>query len=311
MARPGLTQHRKFLRLARTLGSAPLALGCLELMWEKCYLNGEAYLGDAVDVEAAAQWPGESGALCRALLEAGGEGNAGFIEEIQDRPGHFEVHDLFDHAPRYVGKRLTREIERKEKGANLSEIRAAAGRRGAEVTNGKRAASSQQVDGKRSATCRENPANGQQIAATPAPAPAPAPAPIKETACAELPPAPPAPEPLLPSEPPIAELPCVGRGPSAWPISQRQLDEWALAFPRLDLHHEIRKMRLWLEANPARRKTFRGMAAFALSWLGRAQDSPTPGSSRASPPPRTPQADQSLRHQVSAMSWPSLPAGNP
>lgn len=54
MARPGLTQHPKFRRLARLLGSAPLALGCLELMWEVCYQNGDPLLGDAVDVEAAA-----------------------------------------------------------------------------------------------------------------------------------------------------------------------------------------------------------------------------------------------------------------
>ena len=114
MARPGATQHRKFLRLARTLGSEPLALGCLEFMWQRCYQNGDDYLGDVVDVEAAAHWDGEPGKLCAALLAAGGDGNHGLIDEPEDRPGHYRCHDLFDHAPDYVSKRRTRELERKK-----------------------------------------------------------------------------------------------------------------------------------------------------------------------------------------------------
>ena len=160
MARPSLTRHRKFLRLARTLGSAPLALGCLELLWEKSYENGDPYLGDALDVEVAAQWKGESGVLCNALLSAGGDGNQGFIEEVDGRPGHFQVHDLFQHAPRYVGKRLERELRRKANGLTLSQIRADAGRRGAAATNAKRSA--------KDTNCS---ANEQQFGGTPAPAP--------------------------------------------------------------------------------------------------------------------------------------------
>lgn len=112
MARPGLTQHRKFLRLARVIGSAPLALGLLEFMWERCYQNGEPYLGDETDVEAAANWSGEPGALAKAFLEAGGTGNPGFIDEDPDRPGNYLCHDLFDHAPDYVAGRRKKEQER-------------------------------------------------------------------------------------------------------------------------------------------------------------------------------------------------------
>src|SRR5215831_4700111 len=108
MARPGLTKHRKFLRLARVVGSVPLALGHLELLWEKCYESGDDYLGELIDVEAAAQWAGAPGELCEAFLSAGGEGNWGFIEEIKDRPGHYRCHDLFDHAPDYVARRRER-----------------------------------------------------------------------------------------------------------------------------------------------------------------------------------------------------------
>ncbi|MFY9560150.1 MAG: hypothetical protein WAQ52_07945 [Terriglobales bacterium] len=164
MARPGLTQHRKFRRLARALDSEPLALGCLEFLWETCYQNGDDYLGDVLDVEAAAHWDGEQEKLCTALLTAGGDGNHGFIDELDDRPGHYRCHDLFDHAPRYVSRRLQKEMEREANGVSISEIRAAAGRKGAAVTNSKRTANV----GKESA-------NGQQFVVTPAPAPAPAP----------------------------------------------------------------------------------------------------------------------------------------
>src|SRR5207245_3531876 len=170
MARPGLTQHRKFLRLSRTLGNAPLALGCLEFLWEKCYQNGDDYLGDEVDVEAAAQWPGKPGDLCRALLEAGGDGNLGFIEKIEGRSGHFRCHELYHHAPKYVSKRLERELERKEKGVTISELRAEAGRKGAAAKHGKREATDQHPE----ANGKQTMANGRQIASTPAPAPAPA-----------------------------------------------------------------------------------------------------------------------------------------
>jgi hypothetical protein len=163
MARPGLTQHRKFARLARAVGDEAIALGCLEFVWEVCYQNGDDYLGDELDVELAAHWRGEAGKLFRALLDAGGEGNSGFIDELEERPGHYRVHDLFDHAPTYVFRRLRREIERRANGVTLSEVRAAAGRKGAEITNGKR----RQTGDKQVAPA-------WQLAATPAPAPAPA-----------------------------------------------------------------------------------------------------------------------------------------
>ena len=161
MARPGLTKHRKFLRLARAVGNVPLALGCLEMIWSQCYENGEDYLGDAVDVESAAQWLGTPGALCSSLLAAGGDGNSGFIEEIEDRPGHFRCHDLYDHAPEYVRKRMDRENARRAAGVTLREVRAAA------ANERWRRAKDMQTD----ASGKHMDASGT----TPAPAPAPIP----------------------------------------------------------------------------------------------------------------------------------------
>ena len=115
MGRPGLTQHRKFRRLARTLGSALVARGAVEFMWDTCYENGDEFLGDSADVEAAARWDGESGRLTKALLDAGGGDGQGFIEEVAGRSGRYMVHDLWHHAPDYVRKRRAREDERRRK----------------------------------------------------------------------------------------------------------------------------------------------------------------------------------------------------
>lgn len=112
--------HRKFLRLCALL-RLPVAhvRGILEMVWGVAYEYGDPYLGDRIDVEAAAQWTGEPGVLTRALLECGGDG-AGFIEAVADRPDRYQVHDLWDHAPDYVRRRRERELERRQKGMTLA-----------------------------------------------------------------------------------------------------------------------------------------------------------------------------------------------
>lgn len=115
MARPGLDRHVKFRRLVRMLEEPrPHVRGYLELLWEVAYENGDPVIGDAEAVEAAAEYPGEPGKLFRALLACGGDGRVGFIEEADDEPGQFQVHDLHDHAPGYVANRAARETERRK-----------------------------------------------------------------------------------------------------------------------------------------------------------------------------------------------------
>jgi len=126
MGRPGLTKHRKFIKLKKLVNSAAIALGSLELIWDSCYESGDDYLGDSQDVEGLADWNGEDGALASALLAAG------FIDELDDRPGHYICHDLWHHAPSYVQRRAEREAERELKGVSLSEQRSAAGKKGME-----------------------------------------------------------------------------------------------------------------------------------------------------------------------------------
>ena len=144
----------------------------------RCYENGDPYLGDATDVEARAGWGGREGALVAALVEAGGPGHAGFIEEggspwwPDGEPRTYRVHDLFDHAPRYVKRRVHLEAIRQADGRTISELRAEAGRKGGKQTASKRAASGQQTGSKLLPGSDNGAANGQQTVATPAPAPA-------------------------------------------------------------------------------------------------------------------------------------------
>jgi hypothetical protein len=104
-------------------------------------------LGDAEDVELAAEW-GDSrrkaGDWFNAVLKCG------WVDEVE--PGRYEIHDLLDHAPDYVRKRAYRHEQRKDKGL----------RRKTADTGGQRQASQS----------RQSENGG-----TPAPAPAPAPSP--------------------------------------------------------------------------------------------------------------------------------------
>ena len=127
MGRPGLSNHRKFKRLARDLGNPCLARGVLELIWDTCYEAGDAFLGDEYDVASAAQWQGDPDILVKALWSAGGEGRSGFIDDCPDEPGQYECHNLWDHAPDYVRRRYEREQARKAKGITLREQKVAAG----------------------------------------------------------------------------------------------------------------------------------------------------------------------------------------
>lgn len=95
-----LPDHRKFLRLVRLLGEpAPHVLGYLQFMWRRAYQMGNPFLGDALDVEAAAIYGGEPGKFAAACLDAG------FLDQTD---GGFLVHDLYQHAPEWAKKRLQR-----------------------------------------------------------------------------------------------------------------------------------------------------------------------------------------------------------
>lgn len=59
---------------------------------------------------------------------------------------------------------------------------------------------------------------------------------------------------------------------SEYPINQTQISEWQDLYQSVDILQELKKMKGWLNANPIRRKTKRGILKFVNSWLSREQD---------------------------------------
>ena len=55
-------------------------------------------------------------------------------------------------------------------------------------------------------------------------------------------------------------------------VPQDKIDNWSKAFPAVDVEHELRKMLTWLDSNPKKKKTARGINRFINGWLSRAQD---------------------------------------
>lgn len=76
------------------------------------------------------------------------------------------------------------------------------------------------------------------------------------------------------SEPPpaiVLALPTNQEGLS-FPVSVLDVERWERLYPAVDVAGELRKVEGWLDANPTRRKTPRGMKAFVNRWLAREQD---------------------------------------
>lgn len=57
-----------------------------------------------------------------------------------------------------------------------------------------------------------------------------------------------------------------------FPITKDQAARWQELYPAVNVATELSKIIGWLESNPAKRKTARGMLRFVNSWLSREQD---------------------------------------
>lgn len=68
------------------------------------------------------------------------------------------------------------------------------------------------------------------------------------------------------------------------PITADQVREFTDLYPAVDVMAELRKMRGWLIANPANRKTVSGILRFVTRWLGKEQDKGAKGDSASSRP---------------------------
>lgn len=237
MARPGLTTHRKFRRLARALGSPLIARGALELLWDACYDSGEDYVGTADDIEHLVGWTGERGALAAALVDAGAPEGQGFIEPLDEgvqTPVRYRVHDLWDHVPHRVARRRRRGDQPLTSGQQTA-------------TSGRPLVSTAQ---KKVDLCTTDPdlhtereERSEQDLQIP----------DRRTA-----------------NRPVLSYPVVGRGASTWTLTEGQLAEWQPLFPSLDVLGEARKALAWVTVNVGRRKTASGMPRFLVNWFTRA-----------------------------------------
>ena len=72
------------------------------------------------------------------------------------------------------------------------------------------------------------------------------------------------------SMPPVITLPLNDK--SLFGIYQSDIDGWKELYPAVDILQELRKMKGWLDSNPAKRKTRRGIKRFINGWLAREQD---------------------------------------
>lgn len=57
-----------------------------------------------------------------------------------------------------------------------------------------------------------------------------------------------------------------------WEPEDADIIQWQKTYPAVDVFAELAKMESWLDANPAKRKTPKGIKRFVNSWLSRAQD---------------------------------------
>lgn len=62
---------------------------------------------------------------------------------------------------------------------------------------------------------------------------------------------------------------------SEHPVTAEDVEEYHRLYPAVDVMQQLRNMRGWLLANPARKKTRRGIRAFISTWLQKEQDHPT------------------------------------
>ncbi|EIP0082487.1 hypothetical protein LRK94_000787 [Salmonella enterica subsp. enterica serovar Ridge] len=74
-------------------------------------------------------------------------------------------------------------------------------------------------------------------------------------------------------EPVFISLPLSG-GKDFFDAPESYLGELAGLYPAVNIEQEFRNMRGWLDSNPERRKTGRGIRRFITTWLQRCQDTP-------------------------------------
>jgi len=112
-------------------------------------------------------------------------------------------------------------------------------------------------------TCTQVSADERNCIPSPSPSPSPSKDIYKSMHGAEA-------APCQPTAPPIITLTLNDK--TEYPVTEEQVKEWAKLYPAVDVMQELRKMKGWLDANPSRRKTKKGILRFINSWLSKEQD---------------------------------------
>ena len=98
-------------------------------------------------------------------------------------------------------------------------------------------------------------------------------------------------------KPTVFTLPCTSNHTYGMPDTF--YEKLCIAYPGVNVKSELAKMCAWLEANPTKKKTIKGIPRFINSWLAKAQDNQPRGTAVASQTPKTrqwtPITEQSLR----------------
>ena len=69
---------------------------------------------------------------------------------------------------------------------------------------------------------------------------------------------------------PVAELPL--KDGTDYAVTREEADEYAAAYPAVDVYQQLREMQAWCRANPQKQKTRSGIRAFIVRWLAGEQD---------------------------------------
>ena len=73
------------------------------------------------------------------------------------------------------------------------------------------------------------------------------------------------------AKPDVPTFDCAGPVKTYTPTAE-EVERWRKAFPGVDVRQALYRAYAWVDADPARRKTARGMKRFLLAWMSRDQD---------------------------------------
>lgn len=234
----GFISHPKTVKLRRRCGDAAvLSLIALFGFTAQNKPDGNLAGMSDEDIGIAAKWDGEPAIFVSALLEC---------RFLDDADGHFVVHDWAMH-----NGWAANAPSRSEQGKKAASHRWQRNPALPPDAIGNAASINQHSDGHKPAL----PSNANSNAPTPIPSPIPNPSPS------------PSPEDRNPQLAVAVFLWAPTSEGRDYPITFDKLSEWRSAFPGVDVEAETRKAVQWSRDNGL--KTYKGMAKFIGSWLGR------------------------------------------